>query len=726
MARKQRAKYTEPELMDIMSRLFNYCWQDKENYAQRYGNAWRYYRGMEPRDTNDTGVEPAQVVREEVEENLQVFKTLFNDSTSSVVNVRSNNMDAETAKKISTELNVVAMNLNQISRKMEGWMKETLLTGNGHMKCYLVDNVLDERTHEFEDKTQEWIDSFQKTLQSRGFNEITVDIDSKKTKNKRTSKEERDESSRYGYSAPKSYKLFTGTIKAIAREIIPTIDYIPFEQVYIHPLTMFSLDDAPYFCHSYPMSMNEGLRNGWNHDVMLTGCSYYETDPDYATTGLIVGQQYNPFDVDGAGITPVADNDVFQVYEHYWRGVYRGSMPKLWKIYSTKTQLLQEPEEIEEIPFVSARVMEIPNSFYGEGIYDTTAVLQDNKTRELRMLTYTAQNNAYGRLWGLRDQYDKESVLDNRPGGIIDVEQPGAVGLFPVADISQAMKLLMDDTNERIQARIKGAGSLTDDAAKMAETSGIAVSMLIDKSEQGVKARASTFAETGLIPLYHKLYRLLQAINHPVESVAPGVTMSDFPKDLGLTFDVSTLTDKQQDATNILTALQMLQQLNGGQLPSWVSSENQYNAMADYVRAGTGNEDVSSYLTDPKTMKPSKAQMYAEAVAYESKITMLKAQAANAELENAKLLSETRQNDAHAALYASQVTTASAMNELQMNNMVLQNAKLAAEIEQTSQATELEPIRLNAELTEVQSGIIAEQANIANGDYAQEANANVS
>lgn len=729
---KQKAKYTWPELFDILNKNFNYAWQDKENYAQRYGEAWRYYRGMEPKDANETGVEPVQIVREIVENNFQVFKTLFNDSTSSVVNVRSNNLKSTVAEAISQELNTVAMNLNQVSRKYEGWMKETLLTGNGHMKVYLQEQILDEREERFEAKTQEYLDAITEHYKNRGFNEVEIKITKEYTK--RSTKSERDEGSKYGLAVPKSYKLFDGSISALSRETKPTVDFIPFEQLYISPLAQFSLDETPYMCHSYTLPITDGLRMGWNEDTMKQGDSYYETDPNYATTGLIVGQQYNPFNVDGAGITPTAESDYFQVFEHYWRGVYRGKYAKLWKVYTTKTELLQEPEEIDEIPFVSARVMEIPNSFYGEGIYDTTRVIQDSMTRNIRMLTYTAQNSAYGRYWAVKDSYDKDSLLDNRAGGIIEVDNPNAIGLFQTADISQAMKLLIDGTNERYQNQLKGAGELTDDAAKMAETSGIAVSMLIDKSEQGIKSRASTFAETGIIPLYRKLYRLLQKIEHPIQSLQDmGYTMNDFPKNIGLSFDVSTLTDKQQDAQNILTAFQMVQQLNGGQLPNWINAENQYNATASYVRAGTGNDDVSSYLTDPKTIKPSKAQQYAEAVEYQSKIEQLKGAGEYAQLQNQVALSESRKNDAQAALYASQMKAAISAdnreNELQVfnvNNMILQNAKLATDIETEKQSNALEPFKLSAEINEIESGIIAEQANIANEQYATGANINIS
>ncbi|EPT9873087.1 portal protein [Escherichia coli] len=729
---KRRAKMTDEELLDVLTRNFNASYSDKEQYSQRYGNAWRYYHGMEPRDQNNTGVEPAQVVREVVEENFQVFKTLFNDSTSSVVTVRSNNLKSDVADKISTELNTVAMNLNQISRKMEPFMKEALLTGQSHMKVYLQESIFDDRREEFENKTQEWIDGITKDLKSRGFNDVTINIDEDKTVNKRSTKEEREQGSKFGIPVPKTYKLFSGSIRAISREIKPQIDYVPFENMYIHPFTQYSLEESPYVCQTYMMSINEGLKEGWDEEIMSTGVGMMETDPNFSTTGLIVGQQYNPFNQSAEGLTPIANDQYFQVFEHYWRGTYKGKVAKLWRVFTTKTQLLEEPEEVLEIPFVSARVMEVPNSFYGEGIYDTARVIQDSKTRELRMLTYTAQNNAYGRFVAIRDSYDKDSLADNRAGGVVEVEAKGAIELLPTADISQAMQLLMNDTNERMEAQLKSAGNMGDALEKFGEASGVTTSMIINKSEQGIRSRASTFAETGLVPLYKKLYRLLQEIEHPIESISPGITMADLPKEIGLTFDVSTLADKQQDAQNVLQALQMVQQLNGGALPQWVGDEGLYNATAAYIQAGTGDEDVSSYVTDPKTIKPSKAQLYVQALQYMATVESAKAMAAAGELQNAKTLSEIRVNDAKAAYEAAQMATTKSADErenelqaLNLNNLILQNAKLAADIESEKLDTALSPIKVEAELNEIESGIVAEQANIANQQYAQGANVNV-
>ncbi|HCT9982780.1 TPA: hypothetical protein OUD88_002870 [Enterobacter hormaechei] len=725
---KRKAKYSDEEILDILNRNLAICVADKEQYAHRYKDAWLYYAGIAPEDKNETGVAPITVVRDAVEQDYQIFRTLFNSSNNSAVAVRSNSMKSSVAEAVSVALNDIAMNGNNINRKMEGFIKEALLVGTSHMKVQLIDKISDEREHSFEDWTEEQLALFRKGLEHYGFNEIVEDI--KSTRTKRTTKEEREEGSKIGKDVPKTVKLLTGKIIAKARDIYPEIDYIPYEEVFIHPHARDTLDDSPYFCHRYMMQISEGLQNGWDLDLMEEGEEQLMPDPSFATTGLIVGHPHDPYSETGSSITPAPETDCFPVYEHYWYGAYKGNYPKWWKFTCTRLSLLQEPEELDELPFVSAKVMEIPNSFYGQGLYDTTRTLQDQKTKYLRMITYNAQNAAFGRYIAQEDLYDRESLLDNRPGGVVEVSDMRAIQLMPHTDISNAMKELLTDVNQRIQASMTSAGSIGDSVEKYGETAGVTMSMLIDKTEQSPKSRAATFAETGLIPLYRKLYRLLQAIKHPLATSEGLIDMSVLPKNIGLTFDVTTLTDKQQAVQNVLAGINAAQQFNGGQLPNWISSENQYEAIADYIRVGTGEKDVSKYVTDPSTIKPTKLQQYMEGVQMKATAMELKGKAEEWELKNKKTISEIAENEAKAAYTAAELISLkeqdaqrNAEELLKQDGMKLDNELKAMQVIQLRQQIDEAPVRLQMDAAELESQLIAEQANISDENYAQGATA---
>lgn len=728
---KRKANYSEEEMLSILNSNFAISDADKENYADRYSHAWRFYMGMEPRDELNTGVDPEPIIRDVVDLNFQILQGLFNGSTNSSVIVTSSNIKSTLANAISNELNTVARNLNSMPRKMENYIRESLLTGQSHMKIFLEDKIIDERSYPFDEVEASELIAVEEALKARGFNDIEVKI--KSTKTKRTTKEEREAASKLGKPIEKSIKLYTGEMIAIAHTVFPAVDYIPFEEVYIHPYTQYSLDNTPYMCHRYQMSINDGLMNGWDEDVMKAGIDYEtDTDASFATTGLIIGQQYEPYQTTGAGVV-INDNDqYFPVYEHYWKGVYKGKTPKYWKFVCTKMEFLQEPEEVDEVPFVSARVHELPNSFYGLGIYDKAKHLQEDATRYKRMLTYSASNATLGRVWALKDAYDPEALQTPRPGGVIEVDAPNAIGVLPAADASSSLGMLMQQNSEAVQMQMTSGSMALEDMAKMGETSGVAMSMMINKQEQAPKSHAATFAETGLIPLYKKLYRLLQRIQHPLPEALGGYSMADFPKEIGLSFDVSSTVEKQQSAQNVINAITMIQQLYNGQLPKWVNSENVYSAYADYVAAGTGNDDVSAYLTDPKTIKPSELEIHMEALKIAAEESQLQAQELTPKTENEKLLSEIRKNNEQALYYAAQTQQikeqdqqSADMHELNRLNMVMQNAKLAAETAQVVEETNEAPAKLALDAAQIESQITAEQANILDNNYAQGSNVNV-
>lgn len=728
--KKRKANFSEAEAMAIINDNFAISLADHENYADRYSHAMRFYMGIEPYDKHNTGVDPEPIVRDIVDLNFQILQALFNGSNSSNVIVTSSNIKAEHADKISQTLNTVFRGLNDGQRKLENFQRECLLTGQSHMKIFLEDKVFDERSFSFENQPAKELEAVEAALKERGFNDVTVDI--KKTITKRTTKDEREAASKMGLPVEKSVKLYTGEITAIAHTVYPAIDYIPMDEIYIHPFTQYSLDNSPYMCHRYMMSINDGIMNGWDEDVMRAGIDWNtDTDASYATTGLIVGQQYDPFQTTGAGIAIDNNDQYFPVFEHYWRGIYKGKIPKLWKFTTTKLAFLQEPEEVEEMPFVSARVHELPNSFYGIGIYDKAKYLQEDATRYKRMLTYSAQNMTLGRYAAIKDAYDPDSLANARMGGVVEMDVPNAVTVLPTADASNALGMLMNNNQSAIQMQMTSGSMALEDMAKMGETSGVAMSMMINKQEQAPKSHAATFADTGLVPLYKKLYRLLQRINHPLANGIGGYSLADFPKEIGLSFDVSSNVEKQQSAQNVVSTINELVQLNGG-VPKWVGDEGLYHAYADVIKAGTNNDDVSSYMTDPSTMKPNKLEVHMMALELAAKESQLQAAEVTPKTENEKLISEIRKNNEQALYYAAQTqqikeqdNQSAEMFELNKLNMIMQNAKLAADVEQVKEETSEAPAKLMLDAAQIESQITAEQANILDDNYAQGSNVNV-
>lgn len=721
---KQKARYTESEMMDFVNSNYGQSWSWKEQLSDKYSKAWQYKMGFLPDDLHNTGIKPVQVVREVLDQNYQIIKGIINGSDDGVVRARSSVVDARSLAGINFELNAIAQASN-MQREMEHFVQEALLVGNSVMKVYLLDKILDERFHEFEELKEDQLDFLVKMIESDGFNEIDLDIDQKKTKTKRTTKEEQQMALSLGKQPIKSFKVYTGKIHAIAREITPVVEYIPFHEWYSSPMTFSSLDESPYFCHSYMMEIEDGLEMGWDQNKMIDSTSMNDADPAFFTDGLIVHQQYNPYNVNPDGVA-ITEKQKFQVYEHYCQMRYKGHAKKWWKFTTTRTQFLDEPEELEFLPFVCGKVMTLPGSFWGEGIYDIAAPLQDQLTRDYRMLNYNSANRAFGRHIALADSYDIESLLDNRPGGVIDVTQPNAISLLPEADLSQALSFEINSVQDRVQSLVQGGGKLTEDMAGMAETAGVAVSMLINKQEQGPKAYCATLAETAIVPIYKKLYMLCQATEKPIKALT-GKTFANFPKDLSFTFDITTATDKQAVAQNVLSAMNAgIQLYNNGQLPPYMTAENIYDAIKLNLQVGTGDGDVSAYLTDPKTVKPSKRQIVLQDVDWCSQVRSMIYQSEALHLENQKKLAEIDKVKAEAAeatattrQIANQIDQSIEEEPVKVGGLILENKVKAMQV--LTAETEIQETGFNMQMDAVrlESDLIAEENQILEGDYAQ-------
>lgn len=720
--RKQKDNYSKEETIELLKSQFAHAYSYKETYAQDYSDAWRYYRGMLPKDNMGSGIDPVCVVRQRVDEYFQIIKGEVTGNSTSPVRVNSRVMDSIKADKLSEAINAIVVDMNDFPRKLEAYIKETLLWGAGHCKVFIRDRLLDEKRISFEDWEQEQLDFTKKVLNANGFDDITFKITSERTK--RPTKQERQEAAKLGRDI-KNLKLFTGEIVALAHDIFPAIEFIPFQDIYVNPTTRYSLDESPYVCHKYTMSINDGLLNGWSKSVMEAGVDMDMSDPSFATTGLNVGKQFNPFDVTGSGITPASETNNFVVYEHYIRLAYRGKIPKLWKFTTTLNDFLEEPEELEEMPFVSARVIEIPNSFYGLGLYHTEKRSQDMLTLIDRMTAYTANQNALGRFTALKDSYDPESFTAARKGGVVEVYEHNAIEPLPVADISNAVQFLRESVQQGYQAESADIGK-SEQAGNMGRTGLAAMSAIINKQEQAPRSMLATFCETGLIPIYRKVYKLARKMKHPITSLN-AENFADFPKEISMTFDATTTGDKQTIAASVFEIMgNSLQLYNGGQLPPFMNAQTIYNLAAYGIKSVSGESDVSAILIDPSTVKPSPEQIILQKAQFEAQLAAIKAAGETPNIENYYKLSQMNKEYAAAALSEAQMLKVKADTTIEIEQAELDNhGKQITNLVNAQQLAEM-PARLALEATEVQSGIIAEQANILNDNYAQGANVNVS
>ncbi|MFW3388639.1 UNVERIFIED_CONTAM: hypothetical protein RF648_21895, partial [Kocuria sp. CPCC 205274] len=120
------------------------------------------------------------------------------------------------------------------------------------------------------------------------------------------------------------------------------------------------------------------------------------------------------------------------LYEHYTYSsqLDKKGESKLYQVIATGTEVL-EVNEIPFIPFVHAKKKSIVGSFYGNGFYDEAKQYQDALTKKYRIIDHLGTLAAYPRYIGVKGGFDKQTMLNNRPGSIIEAQAVDAITLFP-------------------------------------------------------------------------------------------------------------------------------------------------------------------------------------------------------------------------------------------------------------------------------------------------------
>ena len=116
------------------------------------------------------------------------------------------------------------------------------------------------------------------------------------------------------------------------------------------------------------------------------------------------------------------------VVEAYLRCDYDGDgIAELRKVTMAGNTLLDN-EEIDVTPFVSITPVPLPHVFFGLSIADLAFESQKTKTALLRANLDNLYLNVNGRYFAVENQVNLDDLLTSRPGGVVRIKQPGAVG----------------------------------------------------------------------------------------------------------------------------------------------------------------------------------------------------------------------------------------------------------------------------------------------------------
>lgn len=267
-------------------------------------------------------------------------------------------------------------------------------------------------------------------------------------------------------------------------------------------------------------------------------------------------------------------------------------------------------DAVEDHPFFGVTPIIIPHKVIGLSMADLTMKFQLLRSTLVRQFLDNLYFTTNGR-WGVVEgRVNLDDVLNSVPGGVVRMDDPGA--MFPLAPppIGQAVLPMMEFlAGERENATGITKYNQGGDANTLNKTA-TGISAIMSASQARVELIARIFAETGVKELFRKILRLVVKHQNKARILRlrnEWVPMdpSEWNTEMDLSINVGIGTGSREqiaaNAMNIMTLQERMAQAGlGGTI---VTPENIYKAAKSYIQ-NTGFKGDGGFFTDPATAPP--------------------------------------------------------------------------------------------------------------------------
>lgn len=294
------------------------------------------------------------------------------------------------------------------------------------------------------------------------------------------------------------------------------------------------------------------------------------------------------------------------VTEAYIRADQDGDgIVELRKVTVAGNELLDN-EEVDYTPFVSITPVPLPHTFYGLSIADLAMESQKVKTSILRSQLDNMYLNVNGRYFAVEGQVNLDDLLTSRPGGVVRIKQPGSVGRLDqgignVAESFQLMEYMQQDLENRTGWSRQSMGN---DASGLKQTA-TAANIVTNKADMRVDMVARNFAE-GFTELFKLMLKLVcQHQDKEAMVKLSGGWVEIDPREWRNQFDVAInvgigMGNKDQKVAHLMTLIQ--QQGQAFQL-GIANPVNVYAASTELAKL-LGFKNGDKFFTDPSKSPP--------------------------------------------------------------------------------------------------------------------------
>ncbi|MGL5581047.1 MAG: portal protein [Cetobacterium sp.] len=531
----------------------------------RFQEAWQYYLCQKPAKLpNETSGYIEPVVRRAVETLRPAILNIFTENESKAVSFRPTKFSPPgMAENIDAVINRIFLQENDGFDMVEKCITEALVSGDTFAKVFTETVITEEEPMTFKKLP---LAEFMAILEAYPDTELN-----------RIRQHRKDQT-------------VSGTVVPRKVEDKVRVQHVNFADIFIEG-RIEDIKNVPYVCHRRLETVGSLVEQGFDEEEVLMSARIgkdYEALSTYKliNDNVFYEQEYN---------FSFADEMMREVpiYEHYiWTSIFnkRGkSKMKLLQVVATHQTILKICE-VEEMPFVHGCIERIPGSFWGISMYDKLHAEQDTLSRLHRLIEANGMNNTYRRYTAVKGSYDKQSLLNNRPGAIIEVEQPGAVSLFEELPVSQSVFDTIKRVNDTIEKTLLSSTGVDVSGSNVSAT---AAAITQNNAEMKDKAFARVLSYTFFKPLFELIYNAIK--------VEYG-----FPSRADFRVDVNTANDDAVLGSQLVQLGAMFSQWSQAPIPVL-----QPQGMLEMAKTMTGcsDEELAKYFSIPQ---PTEEEMMAQ------------------------------------------------------------------------------------------------------------------
>lgn len=494
----------------------------------------------------------------------------------------------------NTSLNdLITFNVNQVCEKadsqhvIEKAIHDALGAGSSFVKVYV-----DEQSTHDEATASEWLalPDFMAMVQDGWF----IDAPDSFATDKKGNVKGFEWKTSTGTDGTMPARLIRGTIPLIKIDKDIRIEFIESKDLWFDTTFADDFNRCRYACHRILTTVGECEKMGFDPDKLQAAALDDKDDilQELSLTGI---SDVNQDDFS----TDPKERKLYR-YEHYTYSslLDKKGESKLYQVIATGQEVL-EVNEIPFIPLIHAKKKEVVGSFYGAGFYDEAKQLQDALTKKYRVIDMLGVRAAYPRMIAVKGGYDKQSLLNNRPGSVIEAQTTDAVTWFPTVQLDnsfvESYQMLRESEAKSLR---RGFGSANLEEIPPVSTAVVASALYAD-AQRGMEL-SKCIARTLIKPLYELVYKVMMYEQWELKD-NEGKTVEGvaYPNLYEFDVDINTTGDDAAQSMQMVNAIQMastLAQIQG----QYLSDQNKYE-MIKFILT-RADMDADKFLTDPSTI----------------------------------------------------------------------------------------------------------------------------